>query len=698
MVLWVDRLSSLRASLAEGFERAFARRDVVDGVGHVTCLDDVVARIQFVMHSNDAVARAATLRVLGAMAPLLRTRLTVHHTVVKSVLVAALALQEASEVGDDALPHCEAAEELCCGLHAAGRIAEHSAQFSRTLLPVLRMLLFGSVKDDATPTVKPVHVVTARCACVEALHSMARDPVLVAEAQALCLRLGECEKELVAVRCKAFSTLASLTCRVSLGLDDVLTRIRTALVSSQQLFQHLTEEMSDGQNVAVEDEKLLLKCLVESYVSLLKESLIPSSEDVRVLENIAVDMTCSEDVRIVSVRALATIVKCSSTNEATLGSISRVLTLCTSESNRKNYLKLAKSVLCEVSVCIDYPLGDLASIYNKLMMEFITSLDESENDASLLEPCVQVLYSERFKVEWRKSILESAITRTDAVLSDKERFKPTLVQALSKFISKFALAAEKEGSLFAEQSERFVSLSKKAFASISEDDYAKSSFCVVESSVIGLVVGKKIQEAEDILQQLLERKQYWIVYRVLRIAFCRGLFTLCSKMFPLLDVSLPCPFRQWITVLTLVSQAESLLMVSRLQTDDSDDYELRVQDVTTLLLRALVLLQNSVAPKASCSFQEQLLTLRIRVISALSSRIQHGSSSSALLLDASRKYHHLSKQWQRLIDRRSVSALNSLGESYEELSHSVDCNPSVSIYPRAFFILQEPPPHVQHRS
>ena len=47
----------------------------------VTSVDELVRRIITVINSNDPVARALTLRVLGAIAPIIAERKSVHHKV-----------------------------------------------------------------------------------------------------------------------------------------------------------------------------------------------------------------------------------------------------------------------------------------------------------------------------------------------------------------------------------------------------------------------------------------------------------------------------------------------------------------------------------------------------------------------------------------------------------------------------------------
>ena len=63
----------MRVFLAQAFEQC--RRYIAD----VAVAQDVVDRILTVMESNDLVARALTLRVLGHLSLLLVNRYDVHH-------------------------------------------------------------------------------------------------------------------------------------------------------------------------------------------------------------------------------------------------------------------------------------------------------------------------------------------------------------------------------------------------------------------------------------------------------------------------------------------------------------------------------------------------------------------------------------------------------------------------------------------
>ena len=51
----------------------------------MTSVDELVRRVVTVINSNDPVARALTLRVLGAIAAIIPERAAVHHKVIASL-------------------------------------------------------------------------------------------------------------------------------------------------------------------------------------------------------------------------------------------------------------------------------------------------------------------------------------------------------------------------------------------------------------------------------------------------------------------------------------------------------------------------------------------------------------------------------------------------------------------------------------
>ena len=93
----------------------------------ITSVDEFVKRIITVMNSNDPVARALTLRVLGAVAPIICERASVQHKVRSS-------LDSKDQV------------ELYAGIHAADKFAATSRTFSTDM----SSCVLDMVQDPAT--------------------------------------------------------------------------------------------------------------------------------------------------------------------------------------------------------------------------------------------------------------------------------------------------------------------------------------------------------------------------------------------------------------------------------------------------------------------------------------------------------------------------------------------------------------------
>ena len=105
-------------------------------------VDEFVKRIFTVMHSNDPVARALTLRTLGAMAPIIAERRAVHHGVRDG-----LDSHDPQELDASIVAAARfAAESRTFAVNTCGKIAEMiqlpatPAAIKLKLIPILRLL------------------------------------------------------------------------------------------------------------------------------------------------------------------------------------------------------------------------------------------------------------------------------------------------------------------------------------------------------------------------------------------------------------------------------------------------------------------------------------------------------------------------------------------------------------------------------
>lgn len=128
----------------------------------VTSVDELVRRVVTVINSNDPVARALTLRVLGAIAPIIPERAAVHHKVRSSL-------------------DSQDTVELEAAMYAARRFAARSKTFSVDMCPKLLEMISGQatslpVKIRLIPIFQHMHhdAATAgqvRAACLSMLPS-----------------------------------------------------------------------------------------------------------------------------------------------------------------------------------------------------------------------------------------------------------------------------------------------------------------------------------------------------------------------------------------------------------------------------------------------------------------------------------------------------------------------------------------------
>lgn len=626
--------------MAEGLECACADERVAAGLAHAAALDDAVARLVLVLHSNDARARTATLRVLGAMAPLVGPRLTVRHTVVRSAVVAALALQAAHALGDDALPRCPPAVELAAALRAAARLAARAPPFARVLLPVLRALLVSEppASEPALLSLQPVAAVRPRCACVAALAAMWRDPALAAAALALCRALVLSSVEATAVRCCAARTATELGCRSAVGVAPALAALRDALTA------------------APAPPARLVVCLCECIGALSREQLVPAADDARLLCAVASNAHSSVIAREAALAAFPVFAVVPH-NAELADAIAQALTACTAAAPvRHTSPALATAALNHLAAFVttaEMPV--VAAAYHRIALD-IAADDDAVTLLHSFPP--EVFWARVFEPAWRQELVAAAVAKA-----------PTGGAA---FLRRCALVARSTEGGRTELHE----LLAPHVAHLVET--ASSTADSAADAAAALVVGGA---ADEHIDALLTMAQPWAVYRVLRVAFGEGRATLCLRMLPRLTstATFATPFRAWLHVLTLVARAEYLVATSRNDSDDlEEDETVRMQRAVALLLRAVGVLEARVAPRAPCSAQTTLLRLRAAALAA-----RAGADESALR-DIARRYVRLGAQPRLSAHSRAVLAATA--------QHCRDgmLAPKCGLwYPPSFFVLHD---------
>ena len=109
----------------------------------MTSVDEFLRRVITVINSNDPVARALTLRVLGAIAPIIAERKSVHHKVREnsaenlgqnSYLAFTISIIDVLSQYSPAQVRCSLDSqdqvELLAGIFAAGKLAATSSTFA----------------------------------------------------------------------------------------------------------------------------------------------------------------------------------------------------------------------------------------------------------------------------------------------------------------------------------------------------------------------------------------------------------------------------------------------------------------------------------------------------------------------------------------------------------------------------------------
>ena len=687
----------MRETVAAGLERACASGRVVAALAHAAALDDAVARLQLVLHSNDARARTATLRVLGAMAPLLGPRLTVRHTVVRAAVVAALALQAAHTHGDDALPHCAPAAELAAALRAAARLAARAPPFARVLLPVLRALLCGcsstssshvsSVNKDKDKdkdkenvggtqegvplaiAVAPVAAVRPRCACVAALGAMGRDPVLAAEALALCRALVAARSEAPAVRCCAARTAAALGCRTAVGVPRALAALRPVLGAR-------------GDAAGVPPR--LAACAAACVGALERALLVPVRADARLLGAVAADPRAPVRARCTALAALPVFAPAAPHDPALAEDVAHVLAACTATA------AVAPAALESLAPFAAAPA--VAAAYHDAAA--------AADPALLRHFPPQVFWAPTFAPAWRRELVDAAATAAATSARDG-----------AAFLRRCALVARGTAGgraawceLLAPHAAR---LAAAAVAAVAEegtsttDAAAETAADVAAALVVG---GAPDAQVAAVLARVLAAQHPWPVYRVLRVALGEGRAALAAPVLARLARGTPAlatPFRAWLRVLALVARAETLAAPSPAvapvseyndddddseiddyddddDDDDDDDVGVRTQHAVALLLRAVGVLEGCVAPRVPCAAQTRLLRLRADALTA---------DTPAAWGEVARAYERLGAQPRLSAHSRAVLAATA--QHCRTRAQTEAPEPRGLWYPPAFFVLQD---------
>jgi len=549
----------------------------------VTSVDELVRRVITVINSNDPVARALTLRVLGSIAAIIPERKAVHHKVRCS-------LDSQDQV------------ELYAAIYAANKFAARSKTFSTDICPKLLAMIQG-----------PATSLPVKLKLLPIFQHMHHSATTAAQVRTACLSMlplypGQ-SFMLVALRTMtslATHTLVDIPSQVTLLLEhlskDPRQQVRLALLSDLSLLAreetaHLwtKDNMEDMVMFAMQTQcedsmarsiTVVRDILSGGGVSVYSLELGPGSPILALCEQAAYSSQLGVSARGTE---LLTVLACTTAREG--------LQDLTGEA-----------VLAIESICFLLSSGVISGegkIDKKTQISFqrclkcVVMLSRQKEDCTgqFVDILGGMLVS--WGAEQEQSTLQLVVETLAALGSLKSGVLALLVPDITQMARQLVMGP---------------------------DDKQLGTTIVLLNTLLLQTLRGSIwpQSATDSLDLSLSRLDCWDQYRVGRAASRYGHHGVAGKVFGNI-----CDWAQsdvgyyWIQGLALLSQAEDILvMTSTLSLQE------RLATSLTLFHRAISSLRCASTTTSPLSFQLEFVTCRVEVVTVLSCLVSAATSLS----------------------------------------------------------------------
>ncbi|GAB1599137.1 integrator complex subunit 7-like [Argonauta hians] len=319
-------------------------------------VDDFIRRIFSVIHSNDPIARAITLRTLGSVASIITEKTTVHHSIVVSL------------DSHDAI-------EVDAAVYAAQRFAARSKLFSASICDRIAQM----IEKVETP-------MELKLQLIPILQHMHHDAETAAKARTVCLLLLKTypAKRFVMLTLHSMSKLAihallDITQQISLLLNylenDPRKTVKIMVLKDLQLLAQKTPHLWSAENVEVLCRFVLktpFVSLKEGVLYVLTEltssismDLLPFSLKDTALLKVCQEYSYHENLTLASntvqlITHLATHSSSKGQNstevrDSAKAAAQTIIMLSSMDTSKQSQMALKLSLKCAVKMCSEFP-------------------------------------------------------------------------------------------------------------------------------------------------------------------------------------------------------------------------------------------------------------------------------------------------------------------------------------------------------
>lgn len=573
------------------FSRVLILRVIKQSSKHldkISIPDEFIKRLFPVSYSNDPIARALTLRLLGAIAPIALDRKNIHQYIRDS-------LDSTDET------------EINAAIEAAASYATVSQDFAISIYP----------KAIAMIT-RPHVALETKIALLSLLHHSFYDSKLAYQVRSQCIELLSCHESSDKFICSVLTTLSFIA---STSLSQISSHISL-------LFKYLQQDKSNEIRRHVQREIFKLAMSSPHLWTVVNfEDLLTITEKSSTCESNAAASAFGYNMQI-----LAELIKCPSLlsgSAAYSTVVARVLKLCSEiiETHKGNMVYF--SVSCSILSCIASSKKDPSVLEKtlKVMKEFISSLT-TKDDADA-EPMDTEVNAERIERESKKrrniavnicrsfvqvSCLSATAQRElvsalrSAVVSTKlpEDWCGWIAEALC------AIGYREDCEAFALQLESLL-LEKQV-----KDDTVLIRLVTIYLQSIMLADTHQAMRDDAFkmcsrkcidVSRILPGRSLWVAYQIVRQAMRFGHHRLAQQVCSIIiSRSSSEQVYFWVICLDKVCQAEATMVNHQVPLDE------RISRSIELYVEALSSLKSTGVQSNGLIFQQDYLSLRLKLL------------------------------------------------------------------------------------
>ncbi|XP_028676160.1 integrator complex subunit 7 [Erpetoichthys calabaricus] len=536
-------------------------------------VDEFVKRIFSVIHSNDPVARAITLRIVGSMASIIPERKNAHHSIRQSL-----------DSHDNV--------EIEAAIFAAASFSAQSKDFAAGICNKISEMIQGL----ATP-------VDLKLKLIPLLQHMHHDASLASSTRQLLQHLltSYPSTKMVIVTLHSFSLLAASS------LIDIPKQI-------QLLLHYLKEDPRKAvKRLSIEDLRFLAKkaphLWTRENIQTLCECALQTPFDSLKLGMMSVLSILSGTI------AIKQYFYSSLGTGTTPSAASDLVKLAQESCYHSNRTIAANGVIVLSNIVISCPEKDLLTVEQDALFGLesllvLCSLDESPASQATLKTALTVMVKlVRCRPHLSQSVVEFILTQLHIAQDSTRIF---LCHCLAAIAMQLPVLGE---GMLGDLMELYRLIGRSATD--------KQQELLVSLATVIFVASQKSlsQEVKMVIKQQLENvANGWTVYRIARQASRMGCHEMASELYQSLRTRVASEhFYFWLNSLKEFSQAEQCL--SSIQEGDHSTVMAAIAEALKSYQKGIASLTAASTPLNPLSFQCEFVKLRIDTLQALSQLI-----------------------------------------------------------------------------